>query len=117
MPEANGQRLYPSVKRSCVPRAEAEQGRLAETLSLSPNFAKRVPTRVTGIVPNGVSEVTIRGASATAKVAVIRNAYEDILINPRSVSFTATVDGHRRHYVVPLASAAGSSRAGSAANL
>lgn len=66
-----------------------------------------MPTRVTGIVPDGVSEVTIRGAGATAKVAVIRNAYEDILINPSSVSFTATADGHRRHYVVSLASAAG----------
>ncbi len=121
VPEVNGQRLYPSVKRSCVTRAEVEQGRLAETLSLIPNFAKRIPTRVTGIVPDGVSEVTIRGASATAKVTVIRNAYEDILINPSSVSFTATTDGHRQHYVVPLASAAGTSpapyHAGPAAHL
>ncbi len=109
VPEVNGQRLYPSVKRSCATQAEVEQGRLTETLSLSPTFAKRVPTRVTGIVPDGVSEVTIRGAAATAKVTVVRNVYEDILINPSSVSFTATTDGHRRHYVVPLASAAGTS--------
>jgi len=107
VPEMNGRRLYPSIKRSCATQAEVEQGRLTETLSLSPTFANRIPTRVTGIAPNGVSEVTIRGVDATATVTVIRNAYEYILINPISVSFTATMDGHRRHYVVPLASAGG----------
>ena len=110
LPEVNGQRLYPSAKLACASEAEAQQGRLVVTQSLSPNFVKRLPTRVIGIVPDGVSEVTIRGADGvSARVAIIRNAYEDVLVNPSSVSFTATTGGHRQRYEVPLASAAGTS--------
>jgi len=106
--ETGGERLYPSVKRSCASQAEAEQGRLSETQSLSTTFAKRLPTRVVGIVPDGVREVTIHWAGgASTRVAVARNAYEDIVINPSSVSFMATRSGHRHRYVVPLSSVAG----------
>lgn len=106
--ELGGERLYPSVKRSCVSRAEAEQGRLSETQSLSTTFAKRLPTRVVGIVPDGVREVTIHWAGgASTRVAVARNAYEDVVVNPNSVSFTATAGGRSHHYVVPLSSVAG----------
>jgi hypothetical protein len=106
--QVGGQSLSPSVERSCASQAQAEQGRLSETQSLSTTFAKRLPTRVVGIVPDGVREVTIHWAGgASTSVAVARNAYEDTLINPSSVSFTAASSGHRRRYVVRLSSVAG----------
>jgi hypothetical protein len=106
--EAGGTHLYPSVKRACANQAETDNGRLVETQSLSTTVAECVPTRVVGIVPNSVSEVTIKGAGgASTRVDVERNAYEDVLINPSSVSFAATEDGHgHRYVVVPLSSVA-----------
>ncbi|HEV7481706.1 MAG TPA: hypothetical protein VGO13_01265 [Solirubrobacterales bacterium] len=80
-----------------------------ETQSLSTTFAKRLPTRVDGIVPDGVHHVvidsTIKGASKA--VPVVRNAYEAIVVNPRSVSFVAEQAGRRRRYAVLTPSAAG----------
>jgi hypothetical protein len=104
--EVDGQRLHPSVERSCVNRMGAAAGRLSEAQSLSTTFRKRMPTRVVGIVPDGVDTVTIRfDGGASTNVAVAHNSYEDVLINPSSVSFTGT----KRHYVVPLPSVAGAS--------
>jgi hypothetical protein len=105
--QAGGESLSPSVERSCAGQAQAEQGRLAGTQSLSTTFARRLPTRVVGIVPDGVREVTIHWAGGASTIAVARNAYEDTLINPSSVSFIAAGSGHRHLYVVPLSSVAG----------
>lgn len=108
--EIDGEHLPPSVIRSCSTEAAAEAGRLFETQSLSTTFAKRMPTRVDGIVPNGVPQVTVRFAgSGSKKVAVKRNAYETIVINPRSVSFVAKRTGRWQRYVIPLPSVAGAS--------
>lgn len=109
--EVNGEQFPPSVSLSCSSQAKAEAGQLFETQSLSTTFAKRSPTRVDGIVPNGVRSVTVRFAgSASKKVAVERNAYETIVINPRLVSFVAKRTGRRRRrHVIPLPSVAGAS--------
>jgi hypothetical protein len=106
--EAGGHHLYPSVKRSCVSQVQAEQGRLYETQSLSTTFAKRLPTRVVGIVPDGVGEVTIHwDGGAAASVPVIRNAYEDVVINPSSIAFAVAKGDRDQRYVVQLPSVAG----------
>jgi hypothetical protein len=108
VPEINGERLYPSLTRSCASLSETEAGQLHESQSLSTSFKRRMPTRVVGVVPDGVSEVTINYEdSGSTKVTVTRNAYEDVLINPSSVSFTATARNHSHRYVVKLSSVAG----------
>jgi hypothetical protein len=79
-----------------------------ETQSLSTTFAKRLPTRVDGVVPDGVHHVVVRSIGDASKaVPVVRNAYEAIVVNPRSVSFVAAQAGRRRRYVVLTLSAAG----------
>jgi hypothetical protein len=106
--EMDGKYLYPSVSRSCVSEAAAEAGRLVEVQSLSTTFVKHPPTRVDGIVPDGVRYVTIRFAGTASKVVeVVRNAYEAIVTNPRSVSFAAERGGRQHRYTVPLLSVAG----------
>lgn len=109
VPTSNGERLPPSISQTCSSESEAIAGRLMETQSLSTTFAKRLPTRVDGIVPDGVHHVvidsTIKGASKA--VPVVRNAYEAIVVNPRSVSFVAEQAGRRRRYAVLTPSAAG----------
>lgn len=108
VPEIDGQLLHPSVERSCASKTEAAAGRLSEAQSLSTTFRKHMPTRVVGIVPDGVNEVTIHlDGGASAQVAVAHNSYEDVLVNPSSVSFTATTSNRR--YVVPVSSVAGAS--------
>lgn len=73
----------------------------------STTLAKRLPTRVDGIVPDGVHHVIVRSiGDASRAVPVARNAYEVIVVNPRSVSFVAEQAGHRRRYVVPTLSTA-----------
>jgi hypothetical protein len=97
----------PSISQTCASETEAVDGRLLETQSLSTTLAQRLPTRVDGIVPNGVHRVTVRssdGASRTVPVA--RNAYEVIVVNPRSVAFVAERAGRRR-YIVRTPSVAG----------
>jgi hypothetical protein len=108
--EVDGESLPPSVSRSCSSAAAAEAGQLFQTQSLSTTFVKRMPTRVIGIVPDGVDHVAVRFAgNASKRVAVVRNAYETIVINPHSVSFVAKRAGRRRRYVVHLPSVAGAS--------
>jgi hypothetical protein len=107
VPRSNGKRLPPSLSQTCASETEAVDGRLLETQSLSTTLAQRLPTRVDGIVPNGVHRVTVRssdGASRTVPVA--RNAYEVIVVNPRSVAFVAERAGRRR-YIVRTPSVAG----------
>jgi hypothetical protein len=109
VPRSNGKRLPPSISQTCASEADAVDGRLLETQSLSTTFAKRLPTRVDGIVPDGVHHVlvgsTIDGASKA--VPVVRNAYEVIVVNPRSVTFVAEQAGRRRRYIVRTPSVAG----------
>jgi hypothetical protein len=108
--QINGERLYPSLTRSCASLAETEAGQLHESQSLSTSFKRRMPTRVVGVVPDGVSKVTINyEGGASTEVTVTRNAYEDVLINPSSVSFTATASSHSHRYVFKLSSVAGAS--------
>ena len=108
--EIGGQRLHPSVERSCATRAAAEAGRLSEAQSLSTTFRKRIPTRVVGVVPDGVHNVTIHfDGSSAVKVTVTRNAFEDVLINPSAISFTSSTSGES--HSVPLASVAGTNSA------
>jgi hypothetical protein len=108
--EMDGERLPPLAGRLCLSETEAEAGRLFETQSLSTTFAKRLPTRVVGIVPDGVHQVTVRFlGGASRKVAVKRNGYETVVINPRSLSFVAKRGGRRRRYVISLPTVAGAS--------
>ncbi len=110
VPELDGKRLYPSVTRSCATDVQAAQGHLTETQSLSTTFAKRLRTRVVGVVPDNVPDVVLRfdGRSST-RVPVMRNAYEAVLVNPNQVSFEVHAGRHRRRYVESLASVAGAS--------
>lgn len=108
VPRSNGERLPPSVSQTCASKAEAMHGRLLETQSLSTTFVKRMPTRVDGIVPDGVHRVTVRSSGGASRtVPAVHNAYEAIVVNPRSVSFVAEQAGRRRRYVIPTPSAAG----------
>lgn len=111
VPEINGESLPPSASRECSSEAAAEAGRLFGSQSLSTTFVKRLPTRVDGIVPDGVHYVTVHFAGdASKKVAVVRNAYEVIVINPHSVSFLATRTGHRQRYIVAMPSLTGAKK-------
>src|SRR4029077_17285903 len=55
--EESGEHLPPAVSRLCARNAEVETGRLFETQSLSTTIAKRLPTLVDGMVPDGVDQV------------------------------------------------------------
>jgi len=106
--KSDGEHLPPSISRACSSEVTAEAGRLVETQSLSTTLAKRLPTRVDGIVPDGVHHVSVHSTDGASKVVpVVRNAYEVIVVNPRFVSFVAEQAGRRRRYVVPTPSAAG----------
>jgi hypothetical protein len=106
--KSHGEDLPPSVNRTCSTQGAVEAGRLMETQSLSTTLAKRLPTRVDGVVPDGVHHVVVRSIGDTKKaVPVVRNAYEVIVVNPRTVSFVAEQAGRRRRYVVQTPSAAG----------
>jgi len=108
VPRSNGERLPPSISQTCASEADAMDGRLMETQSLSTTFAKRLPTRVDGVVPDGVHHVVVRSIGDAKKaVPVVRNAYEVIVVNPRSVSFVAKQARRRRRYIVQTPSVAG----------
>jgi hypothetical protein len=108
LPTNNGKRLPPSLSQTCASETEAVDGRLLETQSLSTTFAKRLPTFVDGIVPDGVHHVVVRSIGDASKaVPVVRNAYEVIVVNPRSVTFVAEQAGRRRRYIVRTPSVAG----------
>jgi hypothetical protein len=101
VPRSHGKPVPPIVNRACSGEAEASMGRLMETQSLSTTFASRLPTRVDGIVPDGVHHVVINSSvDGTKTVSVARNAYELIVVNPRSVSFVTDLPGHRQRYIV-----------------
>ncbi len=103
-----GERLPPVLRGACSSEKAAETGRLMATQSLIATFAKLVPTRVYGIVPNGVRHVVARSSGKAARtVAVQRNAYEFTMINPRSVSFVTSSGGHQRRYLIPTPTVAG----------
>lgn len=112
VPEINGQRLPPVSKRSCASEAKAEAGELFETQSLSTTFAKRLPTRVDGIVPDGVRHVTVHFLGGASRVLPVkRNSYETIVVNPYSLSFVAHRGGRRQRYILSVPTAAGASPA------
>jgi hypothetical protein len=104
----HGERLAPIMAGTCSSEAAAKAGRLMATQSLIATFAKLVPTRVCGIVPNGVRHVVAHSSGkAVRTVTVQRNAYEFTMINPRSVSFVTNSGGHQRRYVIPTPTVAG----------
>jgi hypothetical protein len=106
--EGQGERLPASLGRVCSSEGAAREGRLMETQSLSTTFAKRLPTLVDGIVPDGVHRVVVHSIGGVRRaVPVVRNAYEAIAESPRSISFVAPQAGRRRPYVVLTPSTAG----------
>ncbi len=105
----HGEHLPPIAGGKCSSGRDAEEGHLMATLSLAVRPAERVPTRVYGIVPDGVRRVLARSSRNVVRtVTVQRNAYEFIMVNPRSVSFTAGQGGGRQRYVISTPSVAGS---------
>jgi hypothetical protein len=109
VPGSHGEHLPPSVGLVCSSEAAAKGGRLMETRSLSTTLAKRLPTLVDGIVPDGVRRVVVdsTGGAHQKVVPVVRNAYEVVVVNPSSVSFVARQAGRRRLDVIPTPSTAG----------
>jgi hypothetical protein len=92
LPEFRG-KYPPAFVHTCVTESEAQEGALVETQILGIS-ARTSPTRVIGIVPDGVGLVTItasRGPSAT--VPVVRNAYEATLAKPTTVIFRVRYHG------------------------
>jgi hypothetical protein len=104
----HGEHLPPGVGGKCSSEMEAEEGRLMATRSLSTRPAEQVPTRVYGIVPDRVRYVVARSSRNLLRtVTVQRNAYEFVMVNPSSVSFTTRQSGGRQRYVIPTPSVAG----------
>jgi hypothetical protein len=73
----------------CLPIAQAARGRLI--VALLPPAPKPVTASiqyVTGLVPNGVSSVTIRSVGGIGhKVTVRRNVYAGVVFEPQRITF------------------------------
>jgi hypothetical protein len=106
--EFHGKALPPTVGQICLPEHAVEIGELRQSRSLSTTFTTHLRTLVEGIVPDGVRSVTVHFEHhSSERVPVTRNSYEATVVNPHSVSFSVSTDGHRRDRVVSIASAAG----------
>ena len=74
----------------CSPTSAAEAGQLA--LSIEPGEGQSKDTIVYGLVPDGVTSVTVRAGAATTSVPVSDNVYSATLAGPGEVSYSAS--GH-----------------------
>lgn len=100
-----GQPVPPAVGRDCVPEAVAQQGRLLETQTLGGVLHGAVRSNVFGIVPDGVRAVAIvsRGGESQT-VAVERNAYEALAVEPSAVRFVQRQGSRSWHRSVAVVS-------------
>jgi hypothetical protein len=96
--------LPPSVAQSCASEAEAENGRLVETLTPGSSTRDARRSDVFGVVPNGVRTVTVvsRGGSSRT-LAVRHNAYADSFNDPTEVRFVTHGGQRASRHRVPLA--------------
>jgi hypothetical protein len=113
IPVVHGEVLRPAPSTSCASEASAQAGRLVGTRSLSTSTTRATKTSVTGIVPNGVSTVTIVSARGQQTIAdVMRNAYEAVATDPVAVRFVTTSHGKPTTHTVKLATFTGGRQVG-----
>jgi hypothetical protein len=86
-------------------------GQLLEVQSLSTRLGRRLPVRVDGVVPDGVSRVTIELESGESeKVPVARNGYEAVALDPLRVTFVQRMGAGLRRRALRLPLLAGAHR-------
>lgn len=105
-PLVSGPDLPPFVAHECASPSVVESGGLVTVQALVTSSGTPTPSaRVVGVVPDGVSAVTIKCKSGDGvRVAVARNAYEAIVPGPIAVGFLVDARGKTRHVVVPVSS-------------
>jgi hypothetical protein len=95
IPAEHGIALSPTPSYTCASEAATQEGHLVETQSLTTSGTGTTDARVVGVVPNGVTSVTLvsRGGRATA-VPVFRNAFEAIAWEPIVLRFAVRDGNH-----------------------
>lgn len=87
-----GQDFPPAVRLACATAAAAREGQLMLTQTLVASVGQRPVVRITGIARDGVASVSVllrHGHSVSA--AVVRNAYEVVVVDPVGVKVGGTL--------------------------
>jgi hypothetical protein len=101
--ESKGVVPPPTRSQSCATEAEVRAGRLVEAQALLTSGTQAKSSRVVGVVPNGVTTVTIvLRRRPHVSVEVIHNAYEAIVPDPIKVQFVTRRGSQLEEHVIPL---------------
>jgi hypothetical protein len=92
----HGIELGPTPSYTCASEAATQEGHLVETQSLATSGTDTRNARVVGVVPNGVSAVTLVSSEGRRTVVpVFRNAFEAIIWKPTFVRFVVRDGNHK----------------------
>jgi hypothetical protein len=96
IPAVHGIALSPTPSYTCASEAATAEGHLVETQSLTTSGTSTGDARVVGVVPDGVTSVTVVSSEGRrTTLPVFRNAYEAIVRDPTVVRFLVRDGNHR----------------------
>jgi hypothetical protein len=100
-----GRSLPPAIVQQCTTMAAATAGRLVVTQSLSASRRGSSAVVILGVVPDGVTTVSVLDGGGHAKgLPVRRNSYAGIVVDPKAVRFSDRVGHIIVSQLVPVAS-------------
>jgi hypothetical protein len=100
-----GRPLPLAIVQQCTTVAAATVGRLVVTQSLSASRHGSGAVMILGVIPDGVSTVSVLGGDGHTKVLPVRgNSYAGTVVDPTAVRFSDRVGTSSVSRVVPVAS-------------
>jgi len=100
-----GRPLPPAIVQQCTTVTAAAAGRLVVTQSLSASRQGSSAVMILGVVPDGVTRVSVIGGDAHAKVLPVRgNSYAGTVLDPTAVRFSERMGNSTVSRLVAVAS-------------